>query len=67
MEDQYQFLTVDEVMEMLRMSRATVYRLVKNGKLRAYSFGGGRLRFKRSDIDSMIAESMVGPTPTPEE
>lgn len=45
------FLTVNEASEFVRVSRATLYRLVEANKLLIYRVGGGkRTFFKRSEL-----------------
>lgn len=46
-------LTTKQVMEILSVSRTTLYRVVKNRQLKAYKFGRS-LRFKEEDIKAFI-------------
>ena len=48
-------LTTDQVIEMLQVSRSTIYELVDQGRLRPVKLGR-LVRYSRSNIDSMIAE-----------
>ncbi len=50
-----EWLTVDEAMKYLRVSRSTLYRWCDEGRLRFYELesGGGR-RFNREDLDKML-------------
>lgn len=52
-----ELLTVDEVCEILKVSRPTVYRMVES---RAIGFCR-YIRFRRSDIDAYIADCLVRP------
>jgi excisionase family DNA binding protein len=47
------FATVGEVAELLRVSRMTVYRLIKQGELPAIRVGRG-YRVRESDIDEYL-------------
>ncbi len=49
-----QFLTVPEVAKLLRLSKATIYRLIKEGDLKAVSFSERTTRIKRSEIDKLF-------------
>jgi excisionase family DNA binding protein len=48
-------LTTDQVIEMLQVSRSTVYELVDQGRLRPVKLGR-LVRYSRSNIESMIGE-----------
>jgi len=52
-----ELMTAREVREHLRVSRTTVYRLVKAGRLAALHIGSRVVRYARSDVDRMIEES----------
>ncbi|AVR46767.1 DNA-binding protein [Christiangramia fulva] len=49
-----EFLTVPEVAKLLRLSKATVYRLIKEGNLKAVKFSQRSTRVKRSEIDNLF-------------
>ena len=49
-----QFLTVPEVAKLLRLSKATIYRLIKEGNIKAISFSQRSTRIKRSEIDKLF-------------
>lgn len=49
-----QLLTVDEVAGALRLSRRTVYQMVRDGELVAVKFGR-RTLFRQATIDALIA------------
>ena len=51
-----EFLTVPEVAKLLRLSKATVYRLIKEGNLKAAKFSQRSTRIKRSEIDNLFKE-----------
>jgi len=66
------FLTSIEVMDLLDISRQTLLRLRKEGKLDTYRKGGlvgtGRLRFSASNVEAFLTKSntlIKEPTPTP--
>ena len=47
-----EILTREEACQLLRMSRSTLWKLAKSGKIPAYRIGTGKnsaLRFKRSE------------------
>ena len=47
--------TVNEVADLLRVSRMTVYRLIKTGEMSAFRVGRG-YRLREEDIDSYLTE-----------
>ena len=49
-----QILTVGEVAKLLRLSKATVYRIIKEGKLNAVKFSERNTRIYRSEIDKLF-------------
>lgn len=51
-------LTADEVAQLLRVSRNTVYNLVKRDELASY-YVGRKMRFSRADVENYIARSAV--------
>ena len=51
-------MTLEEAVEYLKISRASVYSLMKNGEL-AYVQIGGRRRFRASDLTAFIEERLV--------
>ena len=58
---QQQWFTVDEAAQYLRVSRRTIYQLVREGELVSYRVGeAGHKRFKREDLDrAMHKEDIV--------
>lgn len=57
-----EILTLDEVAAYLRAGKRTVYRLAQQGEIPAFKLGG-TWRFRRSELDSWIAESINGKKP----
>jgi excisionase family DNA binding protein len=50
-----EWLTVDEACELLRVSRPTIYRFIKDGRLAPYEIPGFRgIRFKKKDLDELF-------------
>lgn len=49
-----EYLTVNEVAELLRLSDKTVYRFAQRGELPAFKLGGS-WRFRRADIETWVA------------
>lgn len=52
-------LTADEVAKILRVSRNTVYNLVKRDELAAY-YVGRKMRFSQADVENYLARSASG-------
>lgn len=50
-------LTLDEVAAYLKAGKRTVYRLAANGEIPAFKLGG-TWRFRRSELDQWIANSI---------
>jgi excisionase family DNA binding protein len=53
-------LTLDEVAELLRVSKTSVYRLVERRALRFYRVSG-LLRFDHADIETFLGAGCVEP------
>ena len=50
-----EFLTTEELLAELKISRSTLYRLLVSGRLQAFQLHEkGSLRFRRSDIQSAL-------------
>ena len=53
--EKQEWFTVNEGAEYLRVSRRTIYKLVKDGRLPVYTVGAKRhRRFKRQDLDKAL-------------
>lgn len=52
-----EILTLDEVAAYLKAGKRTVYRLAQRGDIPAFKLGG-TWRFRRSELDAWIAESI---------
>ncbi|RZT87297.1 excisionase family DNA binding protein [Pseudonocardia sediminis] len=61
-QDPRRFLTVSEVAVELRISRASVYRLLHDGTLGSNRFGKS-LRVSRDAVDAYISSSVNGARP----
>jgi excisionase family DNA binding protein len=49
------FLTVQEVQDLLEVSRGTIIAWIRSGRLRAFKVGGGRLwRIREADLKRFI-------------
>lgn len=48
-----EWLTVAEAAEYLRVSRDTIYRWAKQGKLQLYKVGGKATRLRKTDLDAL--------------
>ncbi len=55
-QEQEKLITIKDVMELLSISRPTVYRLMDKGDIPSYKIGN-QLRFKQSEIEAYIEES----------
>ena len=44
-----EFITIDEVCELLKVNRTTVWKFTQNGKLQSFGFGK-RVLYKRSEV-----------------
>jgi excisionase family DNA binding protein len=52
------FLTVEEVADAMRVSKMTIYRLIKSGQLAAIQVGKN-YRIRESDVDRYLSERSV--------
>ena len=52
-----EILTLDEVAAFLKAGKRTVYRLAQKGEIPAFKLGG-TWRFRRSELDRLIADSI---------
>ena len=52
-----EFLTIDQMAIMLNVSRSTLWRYEKSGKLRPFLIGGKKL-YARSTIDSIVSPNI---------
>jgi excisionase family DNA binding protein len=49
-----ELMTLKEVMDYLKISRSTVFRLMDAGKLTSIKLGYRTIRFKRSEVEALI-------------
>lgn len=54
-EDHTQYLTRQEVAELLKINPSSVFNWTKSGTLKSYQMGG-RIYYKRKDIDEAMVE-----------
>ncbi len=52
------FYKIEDVCELLQVSKITIYRWIKSGKITAYKVGKSYL-FKISDVHKLIEDSKV--------
>jgi len=52
------FYKIEDVCDLLQVSKITIYRWIKSGKITAYKIGKSYL-FKISDIHTLIEDSKV--------
>lgn len=57
---QDELLTLKDVMSRLKLSRATIYRLIEQGELRPFKIGHS-LRFEERDLADFIARKKDHP------
>lgn len=55
-----EFINLKQAAEKLNVTRATMYKLVRDRKLRAFK-PGGRLQFKVVDVDQYISQTCTMP------
>ena len=55
---QERFLTVDQVAERLQLSKMTIYRYLKAGKIAAYDLGK-EYRIKQSDLEEFLEKKRL--------
>ena len=60
-----EILTLDEVAAFLKAGKRTVYRFAQSGEIPAFKLGG-TWRFRRSELDRWIAESISKKKPEAE-
>jgi excisionase family DNA binding protein len=60
-----EILTLEEVAVYLKAGKRTVYRLAQKGEIPAFKLGG-TWRFRRSELDNWIAESINKKRPVAE-
>jgi len=51
-------MTIKEIAEYLRVSYATIYRLIRKGALPAFKIGG-QWRIKKEELNKKIAETCI--------
>lgn len=56
-----EWLTVAEAANYLRLSRDTIYRWAKQGKLQLYKIGGTATRVRKSDLDALAQPKTPDP------
>ena len=52
-------MTVADVAQYLAVTPRTVYQMVTDRRLRAYTLGGRILRFRRSDVEAALRPTSV--------
>lgn len=53
-------LTYVEVLKILRISRPTLYKLVKSGKIKRIDFGIKMYRYDEDDIQKFLSDNKTG-------
>lgn len=53
-------LTIKEVTKILNIGRATLYRLIDSGEIKAYKIGKS-VRFKQEEIDEYVRSNQIQP------
>jgi len=62
LKDSSQIMTVEEVAEFLKLSKITVYKLVKKGDLPGFRVGNS-WRFRRETIAGIVSKQQEGQQP----
>lgn len=58
--DKFEFLTIEEVAKMLKLSEMTIYRYIDDGKLSAYKISGKAYRITPEDLKAFLKSKKVG-------
>lgn len=53
-------LTTSEVAELFRVDQSTVRRWIEEGRMAAVTLPGGRKRYRRTDIEAILAGNPSG-------
>ncbi|HID87447.1 MAG TPA: DNA-binding protein [Anaerolineae bacterium] len=64
--DNQKLLTVDQVAEILQVSRTTVYRRIRAGVLPAVKLGHRQVRIRQEDLEAYIEAHRIGKEPAEE-
>jgi len=64
--DSQKLLTVDQVAEILQVSRTTIYRRIKAGELPAVKLGRRQVRIRQEDLEAYIQAHRIGKEPAEE-
>ncbi|MEI6144326.1 MAG: helix-turn-helix domain-containing protein [Candidatus Berkelbacteria bacterium] len=56
---EYKFITVEEVANILNVTKMTIYRYIKKGTISAYKVGRD-YRIKKEDFDDFIKKARKG-------
>lgn len=59
MEETQEFLTVEQIANMLQIDAESVRRYVRSGKLPAIKLGGKYIRVRRQDLEAFLAKQKV--------
>ena len=59
--DNGQIYSVEEAGEYLRVSRSTIYRLVRLKEIGYIDFPGGKVSFTQAQLDDFLRRHMVSP------
>lgn len=55
---QDEFLTAEELAALLKITKMTVYRMIKRGDLPHYAIGRAK-RFRKEDIERFLAKRLI--------
>jgi excisionase family DNA binding protein len=58
-----QLMTVEQVADLLRVDKQTVYNWIDSGILEAFSLGERRVRITKSVLNKLIDASLIGAPP----
>jgi excisionase family DNA binding protein len=57
--DDPEFMTVSQVAELLTVSKMTLYRMIREGDLRATQIGRRSLRIRSADVRAMLERTSL--------
>ncbi len=58
MKEQDEVMTIQEVADYLKVTRQTVYKLIKQGQIKSFKFGKNR-RILKTEVNSFIQERTI--------
>lgn len=53
------YMNVDEASDYLRISKATLYKITSEKRIKFYRPGGGKLMFQKEDLDEYVKSGLA--------